>query len=78
MFAPTESPISGWLTRVVNPLCSLVLQVPVQDGFCLPLVGSDVGLGHDLRYPQVVLDCSGGCGAGHCGQKLLVLFISEV
>lgn len=67
-----------WPTRVEHPLCSLMLQVPLEDNFCLPLVCVDVGLRHDLCYPQVVLYGFGGCGAGQCGKKLLVLSVSEV
>lgn len=66
------------LTRVENPLCCLVLQVSVEDDFCLPLVGADVGLSHDLCHRQVVLDGLGRGGAGHRGQKLLVLLVREI
>lgn len=54
-----------------------MLQMPVEDDLCLPLVCADVGLRHDLCYPQVILDGPGGRGAGKCGQKL-VLLVSEV
>lgn len=66
------------LTGVENPLCCFVLQVSVEDDFCLPLVCDDVGLSHDLCHRQVVLDGFGRGGAGHRRQKLLVLLVSKI
>jgi len=52
--------------------------MPVEDDLGPPLVGADVGLRHDLRRPEVVLDGPGGRGAGQRGEQLLVPSVSEV
>lgn len=59
---PHSIPIVGALTGVLDSLGRPLLQVHVDDGLHLPLVGGDVGLGYDLGQPQVVLDGLGGRG----------------
>lgn len=60
------------LTTLEELLCSLVLLVSVEQLLHLPLAAAEVGLGQDLRAPQVAPDEAGGCETGRAGLRLLV------